>query len=63
MHEVFQTRAEVRSQGAEAFNAGKPESDCPYPEHTCAHREWVDGYKTARARAEREPLAAVAELA
>ncbi|WP_454844875.1 Rmf/CrpP family protein [Ralstonia thomasii] len=53
MHEVFQTRANVRAQGEEAFREGKPESACPYQEYTCAHREWVDAYHTARISAER----------
>ncbi|CAJ0862307.1 hypothetical protein R77567_01636 [Ralstonia sp. LMG 32965] len=48
MHEVFQTRAQVREQGAEAYRRGKAESDCPYQEHTCAHREWVVGFRAAR---------------
>lgn len=48
MHEVFQTRAQVRDQGAEAYRQGKAETDCPYQEHTCAHREWVAGFRAAR---------------
>ncbi|NMV37223.1 Rmf/CrpP family protein [Ralstonia insidiosa] len=63
MQEVFQTRANVRAQGAEAYRQGKPMSDCPYQEYTCAHREWVEAYDAERIGAEQAAAAHTAEAA